>query len=100
MTVATRRLAAIVAGCAVALFAASAAQAFTLQNQGATDSNGDSAAAMRLDPDNKFSGSNNLGTYKQGNTTIQFGGRPGGSFNQQYNGNRMFDPGSRLDNER
>jgi len=99
MTVATRRLAAIVAGCAVALFAASAAQAFTLQNQGATDSNGDSAAAMRLDPDNKVSGSNNLGTYKQGNTTIQFGGRPG-SVNQQYNSDRMFDPAARLNSER
>ena len=95
MTVATRRLTAIAAGCAAVLLAASAAQAFTFENQGPA---GDAAA--RFDQDRKFTGSgNNAGTYKQGNTTIQFGGRPG-SVNQQYNSDRMFDPAARLNSER
>ena len=94
MTSASRRLAVIAAACGLALLAAPAAHAFTLENQGATDQ----GAAARLNPDNKFNADNNKTTIKQGNTTIQFGGRP--AFNQQYDNNRMFDPGSRLNDGR
>jgi len=83
-------------GCAIAVLAAVSAQAFTIENQGVAGN----GAATRLDQDRKFNGSNNLGTYKQGNTTIQFGGRPGGSVNQQYNSDRLFDPATRLNSER
>ena len=52
-----------------------------------------------VDPDSRFSDSDkSKTTINQGNTTLQFGGRP--SFDQQYNSNRMFDPASRLENER
>jgi hypothetical protein len=88
-------LAPIAAACGMALLTASAAHAFTIENQGATDQ----AAAARLDPDRKFSNSGNgQSTLKQGNTTLQFGARP--SFNQRYDNNRLFDPGSRLNDER
>jgi hypothetical protein len=90
-----RCFAPIAAACGLALLAAPAAQAFTIENQGATDQ----AAAARLDPARKFSNSGNgQSTIKQGNTTLQFGARP--SFNQRYDSNRMFDPDSRLNDER
>lgn len=90
------RLALIAAACGLALLAAPSARAFTMDNQSNTNPDG---SAKYLDPDNKFSGSGSgQNTVKQGNTTIQFGGRP--SFNQQYNSNRLFDPGSRLNDER
>ena len=90
------RLAVIAAIGGLAAFAAPAARAFTMDT--ITNSNPDGSAKY-VDPDNRFSDSDkSKTTIKQGNTTIQFGGRP--SFDQQYNGNRMFDPASRLDNER
>ena len=93
MTPFASRLAVIAAG--LALLAASTAHAFTIEYQGATDP----SAAARLDQDRKFSNSNNgQSTLKQGNTTLQFGAKP--SFNQRYDNNRLFDPGSRLHDER
>lgn len=94
MTPFASRLALIAAACGLALLAAPAAHAFTIENQGATDQ----AAAARLDPDRKFSSDNAQSTIKQGNTTLQFGARP--AFNQRYDSNRLFDPGSRLNDER
>lgn len=97
MTTFATRLAVIAAICGPALLAAPAAHAFTIENQGATDNNSNDSAKYL--PDRRFSGSGgSQNTVKQGNTTIQFGGRP--SFNQQYDSNRMFDPGSRLNDER
>ncbi len=95
MSVASQRLAVIAATCGLVLLAAPAARAFTIENQGATDN----GTANRLSPDNKFN-AGNQGTYKQGNTTIQFGGRP--NLMQQYNdsANRLFDPGSRINDQR
>ena len=95
MTPFASRLAVFAAACGLTLLAAPAAHAFTIENQGATDQ----AAAARLDQDRKFTNSGNgPSTIKQGNTTLQFGARP--SFNQRYDSNRYFDPGSRLNDGR
>ena len=94
MTSASRRLAMIAAACGLAMLAAPAAHAFTIEDHGATDQ----GAAARLNPDNKFNADNGKTTVKQGNTTIQFGAQP--SFNQRYDSNRMFDPASRLNDGR
>lgn len=95
MTPFASRLAVIAAAGGLALLAASVAHAFTIEYQGATDQ----AAAARLDQDRKFSNSgNSQSTFKQGNTTFQFGAKP--SFNQRYDNSRFFDPGSRLNDER
>ncbi len=89
------RLAVIAAAGGLALLAASAAHAFTIEYRGATDQ----AAAARLDADRKFSNSGNgQSTIKQGNSALPFGARP--SFDQRYDSNRLFDPGSRLNDER
>jgi hypothetical protein len=89
------RLAVIAAGCGLALLATQSAHAFTMEYQGATDQ----AAAARLEQDRKFTNSgNSQSTVKQGNTTLQFGAQP--SFNQRYDSNRLFDPGSRLNDGR
>ena len=100
MKFASRRLAMIAAAGGLILLAAPAAQAFTFEQQGGV-SNGDGTRSAIADPDarvSRFGSGNGQSTFKQGNTTIQFGGRP--SFNQQYNADRMFDPGSRLNDER
>ncbi len=76
---------------ALALSAAPAAQAFTLDNSSNTTSNG---TARYSDPDEQFSGSSSGSgktTMRQGNTTFQFGPAGQGSFDQRYNPNRMFD---------
>ncbi len=92
----TARLAVLAAVLGVALIAATGARAFTMDYQANTNADG---SAKYADPEKRFSGSQNgQNNVKQGNTTIQFGGRP--SFNQQYNSNSLFDPGSRLNNER
>jgi hypothetical protein len=86
---------AVAAAYGLALLAASAAHAFTIEDQGATDQ----TAAARLDQDRRFSNSgNSQSTLKQGNTTFQFGAQP--PFNQRYDSNRLFDPGSRLNDGR
>jgi hypothetical protein len=88
---------AILAGAAFALtmLAAPAAQAFTLQegtgnatDQGflylGTPSAGDSGQTQG------FKQEDGMTTYKEGNSTLQFGHRQ--SFDQQYNTDHMFDP--------
>jgi hypothetical protein len=83
------RLAILAAAFGLALLAAPAARAFTMDNQSNTNSNG---GARYTDPDEQFSGSgsnNGQTVLKQGNATIHFGGQQ--SFDQRYDSNRMFD---------
>jgi parvulin-like peptidyl-prolyl isomerase len=85
------RLAVLAAAFGLALLAAPAAHAFTIEDQSNTNSN-NNGAARYSDPDARFSGSGNgQTTIQQGNTTLRFGGQQG-SFDQRYNPNRMFDP--------
>ena len=77
---------------ALALGVASAAHAFTIDDQSNTTSSG---AARYTDPDAKYSSDGSRKTViHQGNTTFTFGGAAaqGGSFSQRYNTDRMFDP--------
>ena len=91
------RLAVLAAACGLAVLAAPAAHAFTIDTQSNTNSNGSRAlhrsrrALLRLRqrPD----------TIQQGNTTIRFGGQPQ-SFDQRYDPNRMFDPLARPGSDR
>lgn len=99
-----RCFALIAAACGLALLTAplfvGLAQAFTIEDQGGV-SKGDDARNAVADPDgrvSRFGSGNGQSMVKQGNTTFQFGAQP--SFNQRYDNNRMFDPGSRLNNER
>jgi len=72
----------------LAMLAAPAAQAFTIDNQSTS-----SGSARYSDPDAQFDNDGNKqSTIKQGNTTFRFGTAPEGSFNQRYNTDRMFDP--------
>ena len=104
MTPFASRLALTAAACGLALLAAplfvGLAQAFTIEEQGSV-SNGDGGRSAIADPDarvSRFGSGNGQSTFKQGNSTLQFGVQP--SFNQRYDNNRMFDPGSRLNDER
>lgn len=105
MSFAARRshsLALAVAACGLTLLSAPAAQAFTIEDQSGA-AKGDGARSAIAEPDGRTSrfgsgNSNGQSTFKQGNTTFQFGARP--SFNQRYDSNRLFDPGSRLNDER
>jgi opacity protein-like surface antigen len=73
----------------LAMLAAPAAQAFTIDNQSNTTSSG---SARYSDPDSQFDNDGNKQTtIKQGDTTFRFGGQQG-SFDQRYNTDRMFDP--------
>lgn len=85
----------------VLAFSVGAAQAFTF-----TDQNGNTGGGQGyLDLDTKSSrsdlpasrfGTDDKSTLKSGNATIQFGGSgSGGSFNQRYNSNNLFDPYTR-----
>jgi hypothetical protein len=83
------RLAILAAAFGLALLAAPAARAFTMDNQSNVSPNG---GARYVDPDEQFSGagSNNGQTVlKQGNATFHFGSQQ--SFDQRYDSNRMFD---------
>ena len=73
-----------------AVFGASAAQAFTVQDsngpvggQGYVEFDKPSAAPDRMAPVNRFGNENGQTTYKQGNGTFQFGAQ--NSFGQRYN---------------
>ncbi len=81
--------AAFAAGFGLGLLVAQA-QAFTFENQ--TTVTGNSSANYSNPADTRFSTGSNNGqtTFKQGNTTLQFGGQR--SFNQRYNADRLFDP--------
>ena len=88
----SRTLALAAAAFGMALLATPAAQAFTFEEQGGV-SNGDGTRNAIADPDariSRFGSSNGQNTIKQGNTTLQFGGR--GSFDQRYDNERMFNP--------
>ena len=85
----------------LALAGAGAAQAFTLTDQ---DGNtGNAQGYLDLDtktptrgelPASRFDGESK-NTLQSGNTTLQFTGPGGGSFNQRYNSNNLFDPYAR-----
>lgn len=84
----------------LALAGAGAAQAFTFEDQNAGSARAGQnfvdldAKAPRTDlPASRFdSGSR---TVTQGNATFHFGGASGGSFDQRYNPNNLFDPYAR-----
>jgi len=91
----------LAAAFAVALAGAGAAHAFTLSDQDG-NSGGSDSSSMFLDRDGKAPktdapasrfGSGTT-TIQQGNGTLRFGGN-GGSFNQRYNSNNLFDPYAR-----
>lgn len=83
-----------------AVFVASAAHAFTMQDQngpvggrGHLELDKPSAAPDRLAPVNRFGTENGQSTYKQGNATFQFGNQQ--SFGQRYNTDNIFNPYAR-----
>jgi hypothetical protein len=85
---------------ATLLMAASAANAFTIEDQGGAsggrgyvDLDKPAAAPDRLTPVSPFNTENGQTTIKQGNSTFQFGGQR--SFNERYNTNNLFDPYAR-----
>lgn len=73
----------------LALAAAPVAQAFTIDEQSNSNSDG---SAKYADPDARLQGFGNggPGIIRQGNTTFQFGAQR--SFDQRYNADRMFQP--------
>jgi hypothetical protein len=81
------RLAVFAAAFGLAVLAAPAAHAFTMDNNSNTTVDG---SARYADPDQRFSNTDGQTTMRQGNTTMQFGSRP--SFEQRYDNSRMFDP--------
>jgi hypothetical protein len=81
------RLGVFAAAFGLAVLAAPAAHAFTMDNQSNTNSDG---SARYADPDSRFSNSDGQTTIRQGNTSLQFGSRP--SFDQRNDNSRMFDP--------
>lgn len=83
-----------------AMFAVSAAQAFTMQDsngaasaQGFIDLDKPTAAPDRMAPVNRFGSENGQTTIKQGNSTLQFGNQQ--SFGQRYNNENLFNPYAR-----
>jgi hypothetical protein len=82
-----------------AMYAAPAAQAFTIENQGGNGGQGfldlDKPAAPpdRLAPVSRFGNENGQTTIKDGNTTFRFGQQP--SFSERYNSKNLFDPYAR-----
>ena len=84
----------------VALCAATAAHAFTIENQGGPgggqgfkDSDSTSTVPDRHVPVSPFNSNNGQTTVKQGNTTLQFGGQR--SFSDRYNTDNIFNPYTR-----
>jgi hypothetical protein len=100
-----RRVTLAAASIGVVLLAASAAQAFTFENPGATT--GDTNALRFGTADSRFSTNNGNGaasgsqgnsSMRYGNSTLQFGGQS--SFDQRYNNDRMFDSNGILGKDR
>ena len=86
---ARHRLAVLAAAFGLALLAAPAAHAFTIEGQSNTDSDG---TARYTSPDARFLGTGTgQTTLQEGNATLRFGTQQG-SFNQRYNPSQMFDP--------
>ena len=82
------------------LTAVSAANAFTIENQGGAsggqgyvDLDKPAAGPDRFTPVSPFNTENGQTTIRQGNSTFQFGGQR--SFNERYNSNNLFDPYAR-----
>ena len=78
----------------LSVLAASAAQAFTMDNTANTNSDG---SAKYTDPDSRFSSGSGTGgngmngpKYNFGNATVQFGTQRGSDMH--YNTDRMFNP--------
>ena len=88
------QIAALAAALALALLAAPAAQAFTMENQGNTNSDGSAKFSDPSDPASRFGSSGSGTTYRQGNTSFQLGPvqqtSPDARFNSDVN--RMFNP--------
>jgi len=81
----------LAAAFALVILAAPMAHAFTIDDK---SNNTSSGGARYTDPDARFDGTGSGGgsTLQQGNTTIRFGGaQQGGTFDQRYDSNRMFD---------
>ena len=90
------RLAVLAAAFGLAMLAAPAAQAFTMDNQANTNADG---SARYTDPDARFSGNGDDKTViRQGNTTFQFG--QGQSFEQKYSTDHLFNPNGRPGDDR
>ncbi|HEY7999905.1 MAG TPA: hypothetical protein VIE87_13885 [Pseudolabrys sp.] len=82
------RLGVFAAAFGLAVLAAPAARAFTMDTQSNTSADG---SARYTDPDSRLTGSGDgQTTLRQGNTTLQFGNRP--TFEQRYDNSRMFQP--------
>jgi hypothetical protein len=82
------------------LFLWSAAHAFTMQDSNGTvsgksflDLDKPAAPPDRLAPVSRFGNENGQATYKQGNSTLQFGAQR--SFDQKYNTDNIFNPYTR-----
>lgn len=94
----------MILGAALAVVAATAAQAFTFENPGATT--GDTKALRFGTGDSRFStnssaGGNSSSSVRPGSSAgsgLSFGAQP--SFNQRYNADRMFEPNSLMGRER
>ena len=91
---------AIAASAFAAVFVASAAHAFSMQDEngpvsgrGYLELDKPAAAPDRLAPVNRFGTENGQSTYKQGNATFQFGAER--SFGQRYNTDNIFNPYAR-----
>ena len=91
---------AIAAVAVAAVFGASAAQAFTVQDsngpvggQGYLDFDKPTAPPDRMAPVNRFGNENGQTTIKQGSGTFQFGAQQ--SFGQRYNTDKIFNPYTR-----
>jgi hypothetical protein len=90
------QMAVLAAAFGFVLLAAPAAHAFTFEGSDNGVANSDGSRSRIVDPDSRFnSGGDAPNTLRQGNTTFQFGSRPGvGSQSQRFNddANRMFNP--------
>jgi len=85
----------------LALLAAPAAHAFTLENSDNGVGNSDGSRSSITDPDSRFDNSGNgngQSTIRQGNTTFRFGAQP--SFDQRFSKEQMFEPNGRPLGER
>jgi len=97
---ATSRAFIAAAACLAAFYAASGAQAFTIEDQngarggqGFMDLDKPAAAPDRHTPVSPFSSDSGQTTVKQGNTTFQFGQQR--SFGDRYNTENIFNPYTR-----
>jgi len=97
---ATSRAFVVTAACLGALYSASAARAFTIEDQGGArggqgfmDQDKPAAVPDRHVPVSPFNTDNSQSTIKQGNTTLQFGQQR--SFNSRYNADNIFNPYTR-----